>query len=129
MPPQSPLVIATGVVQRLVKEEASYHRELESQQKRIEKLEAETASGQPDEDGNREYILNQEVRTEPKKKALQRLDGQIPNITKLQRQALEETRRVLPSMKKKISEAVARLDGLLVSYYLPTWRILMLMLI
>jgi tubulin-specific chaperone A len=76
MPPQSPLAVATASVQRLVKEEASYHRELESQQKRIEKLEAETASGQPDEDGNRQYILNQEVRAEPK--ALRSLDGQVP---------------------------------------------------
>lgn len=61
MAPPSPLSIATSSVTRLVKEEASYHRELESQQKRIEKIEAEAAAGKEDEDGNREYVLKQEV--------------------------------------------------------------------
>lgn len=65
MPPPTPLSIATSSVTRLVKEEASYHRELEAQQKRIEKLEAEIAEGKPDEDGNREYILKQEVSFPP----------------------------------------------------------------
>ena len=61
MPPPTPLSIATSSVTRLVKEEASYHRELESQQKRVEKLEADIAEGKPDEDGNREFVLKQEV--------------------------------------------------------------------
>ncbi|KAL1953760.1 hypothetical protein VTO42DRAFT_2291 [Malbranchea cinnamomea] len=89
MAPPSPLAVATASVNRLVKEEASYHREMESQKKRIEKLEAEIAEGIEDEDGNREYILRQE------------------------RQALEETKKVLPNLKKKISEAVANLERLL----------------
>lgn len=58
MAPPSPLSIATSSVQRLVKEEASYHRELQQQEQRIQRLEAETG---PDEDGNRQYALNQEV--------------------------------------------------------------------
>ncbi|PGH06686.1 hypothetical protein AJ79_06470 [Helicocarpus griseus UAMH5409] len=88
MAPQTPLAIATSALQRLVKEEASYHRELEQQQERIKRLEAEQPTD--DDDGNKEYILRQE------------------------RQALEETRKVLPNMKQKISEAIAKLDHLLV---------------
>ena len=60
MAPPSPLSIATSSLQRLVKEEASYHRELQQQEQRVQRLEAETG---PDEDGNREYALNQEVCT------------------------------------------------------------------
>lgn len=59
MPPTAPLAIATSSVQRLVKEEASYHRELEEQKKRVAKLESETGA---DDDGNREFLLKQEVR-------------------------------------------------------------------
>jgi tubulin-specific chaperone A len=57
MAPPSQLAIATSSVQRLVKEEASYHKELTGQEKRLEKLLAST-----DEDENREYSLKQEVR-------------------------------------------------------------------
>jgi tubulin-specific chaperone A len=56
MAPPSQLAIATSSVQRLVKEEASYHKELNSQEKRLEKLLAST-----EEDENREYSLKQEV--------------------------------------------------------------------
>ena len=40
MPAPSPLVIATSVHNRYVKEEKSYHQELEQQSARIAKLEA-----------------------------------------------------------------------------------------
>ena len=43
-------------MQRLVKEEASYHKELTGQEKRLEKLLAST-----EKDENREYSLMQEV--------------------------------------------------------------------
>jgi tubulin-specific chaperone A len=56
MPPPSPLAIATSVVQRLVKEETSYHKELKSQEARLEKLVSST-----DADENKEYQLKQEV--------------------------------------------------------------------
>lgn len=55
MPPPSKLAVATSSLVRLVKEEASYHKEMEQQQARIKKLEAGS-----DED-NAEYILRQEV--------------------------------------------------------------------
>ncbi|KLJ06064.1 tubulin binding cofactor A [Blastomyces silverae] len=88
MAPLSPLSIATSAVRRLVKEEASYHRELKQQEERIKRLEAEQPG--EDEDGNREFMLRQE------------------------RQALEETKKVLPNMKEKILEAIAKVDHLLV---------------
>lgn len=62
MAPPTPLSIATSSVKRLVKEEASYHREVEEQTKRIQRLEAEAKeAGGEDDDGNREYMLKQEV--------------------------------------------------------------------
>ena len=57
MAPPSQLAIATGVLNRLVKEEASYHKEYEYQQSRITKLEG----GSNDDDENAEYTLRQEV--------------------------------------------------------------------
>lgn len=55
MAPPSKLTISTLAVQRLIKEEASYHKEIEQQKARIQKLEA----GSTDEDA--EYQLKQEV--------------------------------------------------------------------
>ena len=55
MAPPSQLAIATSAVKRLVKEEASYHKELEQQQARIAKL------GQGGDDENAEWTLKQEV--------------------------------------------------------------------
>lgn len=77
----SQLQIATSVLQRLVKEEASYHKELESQQKRIADLEKST----DDEDGNREFKLKQEVSQHPSPPILARFYVSP-------RQALEESR-------------------------------------
>jgi Tubulin binding cofactor A len=56
MAPPSPLAIATSVVQRLVKEETSYHKELKNQEARLEKLVNSTEA-----DENAEYQLKQEV--------------------------------------------------------------------
>jgi tubulin-specific chaperone A len=56
MPPPSQLSIATGSVTRLIKEQASYYKELEQQLARMEKITGET------EDENAEFILKQEVR-------------------------------------------------------------------
>lgn len=63
MPGPSPLSIATSSVGRLVKEEASYHQELEQQMQRVRKLEAESQNGNDDED-NREFLLKQQVGAE-----------------------------------------------------------------
>lgn len=56
MAPPSQLSIATSSLNRLVKEEASYHKELEQQQASIAKLEQGGSS-----DENAEYTLKQEV--------------------------------------------------------------------
>lgn len=62
MPPPTPLAIATSSLQRLIKEESSYHKELQQQQKRIANLE-KTQVEETDEDrGNAEFSLKQEVR-------------------------------------------------------------------
>lgn len=57
MPPPSQLAIATSVVNRLVKEEASYHQEREHQEASIAKLE----QGSGGDDDNAEFTLRQEV--------------------------------------------------------------------
>ncbi|KAK5084294.1 tubulin folding cofactor A [Lithohypha guttulata] len=82
MPP-SQLQIATSALQRLVKEEASYHKELVFQQKRIADLEKQT----DDTDRNREYILKQEKR------------------------ALEETKAVFPSLRERIANSREKLQA------------------
>ena len=53
MAPPSQLSIATSSLLRLIKEEASYHKELQEQLARIESLDKE--------DENADYILKQEV--------------------------------------------------------------------
>jgi hypothetical protein len=55
MAPPSKLAIATSSLQRLIKEEASYHKEAVQQEARIKKIEADES------DENKEYILKQEV--------------------------------------------------------------------
>lgn len=59
MPAPTQLTIATSAVNRLVKEEASYHKELEQQQARIVKLQQDGG------DENAEYQLKQEVYISP----------------------------------------------------------------
>ena len=57
MAPPSKLTVAASSVLRLVKEEASYHKEMAQQEARIKKLE------EGSEDENAEYQLKQEVRS------------------------------------------------------------------
>jgi hypothetical protein len=57
MPAPSQLAIATSVLNRLVKEEKSYHKELEQQNVKIAKLEA----GEDADNENAEFILRQQV--------------------------------------------------------------------
>lgn len=59
MAPRTPLEVNTASLLRLVKEEASYHKEYQQQSERIARLEG--ANGAADEDGNRPYVLRQEV--------------------------------------------------------------------
>ncbi|KAK4497833.1 hypothetical protein PRZ48_010487 [Zasmidium cellare] len=82
MPAPSQLAIATSALNRLVKEEASYHKELESQQARITKLEQGN-----DDDENAEFTLRQE------------------------RKALEETKVMFPQLRQKIEDAKSKLEA------------------
>ncbi|RYP74392.1 hypothetical protein DL771_003059 [Monosporascus sp. 5C6A] len=88
MPAPSPLTIATQAVNRLVKEEQYYQKELAQQTERVKKLEAEAANSKDGGGGddNAEFILKQE------------------------RKALEETKTVLLPLNEKIGEAVGRLE-------------------
>lgn len=62
MPAPSPLAITTSSVQRLLKEEASYHKELADQEKTVQALEAKFNAGStPDDDGNEAFMLKQHV--------------------------------------------------------------------
>lgn len=65
MAPPTPLAVATSSVQRLVKEEAYYHKDLASQGARIAKLEKDIAEKSADLDENADYVLKQEVCHQP----------------------------------------------------------------
>lgn len=103
MAPPSQLAIATSAVNRLVKEEASYHKELEQQQARIEKLK------QGSEDENAEWNLKQEVCY---------LDILVESHTSntVQNRALDETKAMFPQLRKRIQDALAKLEQQLVSF-------------
>jgi hypothetical protein len=62
MPAPSQLAIATSSLQRLAKEESSYHKELQMQQKSIERLEKDQTEETEEDRGNHEFQLKQEVR-------------------------------------------------------------------
>ncbi|KAI4814766.1 hypothetical protein E4T44_10697 [Aureobasidium sp. EXF-8845] len=81
MAPPSQLAIATSAVNRLVKEEASYHKELEQQQARIEKLKQA-----PSDEENAEWNVKQENR------------------------ALDETKAMFPELRNRIQESLAKLE-------------------
>ncbi|GAO14006.1 hypothetical protein UVI_02035590 [Ustilaginoidea virens] len=59
MPAPSQLAIASGSVTRLLKEEASYHTELGSQEAEIARLEESVQKGDNDDDGNAAFMLKQ----------------------------------------------------------------------
>ncbi|KAL7798555.1 tubulin binding cofactor A [Trichoderma ceciliae] len=88
MPPPSPLAIATGAVNRLLKEEASYHKEQKEQEANAKAQEEKIKSGQEDEDGNATYILKQ------------------------QRLVVEQTKAVFGPLRDRIAKAVEKLEDL-----------------
>ncbi|OTB05936.1 hypothetical protein M426DRAFT_319321 [Hypoxylon sp. CI-4A] len=86
MPAPSPLTIATQSVQRLVKEEKYYRKELTQQSERVKKLEAELKNGGEGTDNNAAFVLKQEQK------------------------AADETRAVFVPLNERITEAVQRLE-------------------
>lgn len=132
MPP-SQLQIATSALQRLVKEEASYHKEQESQEQRIAKLEKST----DDPDGNRDFILKQEVRWDVhdtfslslwrglnpglldgwmRQRTIHRLANFAPPFLFFQKKALDETKAVFPNLRDRIANAREKLQAQLVRF-------------
>ncbi|KAG9238690.1 tubulin binding cofactor A [Amylocarpus encephaloides] len=93
MPPPSAIAIATSSVNRLVKDEASYHKELQNQEARVAKLLASTM-----EDENAEYQLKQE-----------NIAWTKANST-MERTAIEETRAIFPPLRQRIDDAVYKLQ-------------------
>ncbi|KAI0863754.1 tubulin binding cofactor A [Xylaria cubensis] len=85
MPAPSPLTIATQSVQRLVKEDSYYRKELAQQSERVQKLEADLKTSS-ESDGNAPFVLKQEQK------------------------AVEETRAVFVPLRERIVEAVQRLE-------------------
>ncbi|PSN67588.1 tubulin binding cofactor A [Corynespora cassiicola Philippines] len=83
MAPPSDLRKQTQVLQRLVKEVAFHRKDLKTQEERVAKLKAN-----PD-DENAEFMLKQ------------------------QRQAIEETKRVIPAVQEKVTQAIEDLESLL----------------
>lgn len=70
MPPPSPLAIATSSVRRLLKEEASYHKELEDEEVKVKDLEEKIQNGEAGDDENNDYLLRQLVREPPLRQTL-----------------------------------------------------------
>ncbi|KAI1356377.1 tubulin binding cofactor A [Xylaria sp. FL0043] len=83
MPAPSPLTIATQSVQRLVKEDSYYRKELAQQTERVKKLEADMKTSS---DENAAFILKQEQK------------------------AVGETQAVFAPLRERIAEAVSRLE-------------------
>ncbi|CZT47873.1 related to beta-tubulin binding protein [Rhynchosporium secalis] len=81
MSPPSSLAIATSSLQRLVKEEVSYEKELQVQETRLEKILAAK-----DDDENADYKLKQE------------------------RAAIQETKNVFPPLRQRIKDALQKLE-------------------
>ncbi|KAI4149866.1 MAG: hypothetical protein LQ340_004392 [Diploschistes diacapsis] len=79
MPP-SQVSIAVSSLNRLVKEEKSYHKELEQQQARVTKLE------QSQGDENSEYMIKQE------------------------RRGIDETKKLFPELRSKIKAGIINLE-------------------
>jgi tubulin-specific chaperone A len=108
MPPPSQLAIATSSVQRLVKEEASYHKELTQQQTRLDKLLASKDEGE-----NAEFQLKQEASPRSYYVPLESILV-IPDLSKLisypQHAAIEETKAVFPPLRLRISDALQKLE-------------------
>ncbi|TQV97216.1 tubulin-specific chaperone Rbl2 [Cordyceps javanica] len=86
MPAPSALAITTSSVQRLLKEEASYHKELSEQEKTVQGLEENLKAASADEDGNEAFMLKQ------------------------QQTAIEQTKAVFGPLKQRIADAVAKLE-------------------
>lgn len=101
MPP-SQVSIAVSSLNRLVKEEKSYHKELEQQQARVTKLE------QSQGDENSEYMIKQEVRNI----IYQKRPSSRAHFVK--RRGIDETKKLFPELRSKIKAGIINLEQQLV---------------
>ncbi|KAK5137988.1 hypothetical protein LTR08_005785 [Meristemomyces frigidus] len=105
MPPPSRLAIATSVVNRLVKEEKSYHKELEHQQASIDKLE------QGGGDENADFQMRQEASMDETRAMFPQLKQKIQDALARLEQQLEQDKgpgdQSTPEDITKAKEAVA----------------------
>lgn len=110
----SQLAIATSVLNRLIKEEKSYHKELEQQNVKIAKLEA----GEDADNENAEFILRQQVsevadQTISVSFLRSRKSARCAHhilILATQKQAVEQTKAVFPGLNQKILDALSKLE-------------------
>ncbi|KAH6898569.1 tubulin binding cofactor A [Thelonectria olida] len=86
MPPPSQLAIATSSVNRLLKDVASYHKELVEQEGQVRALEEKIKNGQNDDDGNASFMLKQ------------------------QKTAVEQTKAVFSTLQDRIEAAASKLE-------------------
>ncbi len=107
MAPPSRLAVATSSLQRLLKEESSYYKEVAQQEAHIKQLEQEPSDG----DENAEFQLKQEV-------LLQRIASPLcqasSGLIYVQRQAVQETKNIFPSIRQGILDGATKLEQLLV---------------
>lgn len=115
MPPPSHLAIATSSVKRLLKEEASYYKELAQQEAQIKALKEKIESGQGIEDDNGDFMLKQQVRAPLiSLSLLSRLASQLNKdrvLTEMtQETAVEQTKAVFGPLRERLDAAVAKLE-------------------
>ncbi|KAL5320336.1 hypothetical protein ACEPPN_011137 [Leptodophora sp. 'Broadleaf-Isolate-01'] len=100
MAPPTPLAIATSSLQRLVKEEISYEKELKGQEARLEKIIATK-----DQDENADYQLKQELWS-----GNEVIEQNITAQDYPARAAIQETKNVFPPLRERIKDALQRLQ-------------------
>jgi tubulin-specific chaperone A len=97
MPPPSPLKIKTSSVIRLIKEEQSYHKELASQQAKVEKM----------EDDNEDFY---DIKKQ--KEVLVETEKMIPEVQKRLRDAVEILELELETIDEETEEKAQALKAM-----------------
>ena len=116
MPAPSRLSIATSAVNRLLKEEITYRKELSSQEERLRQMQETN-----DNDENREFNLNQEVWYHYP--AWSSKEGKKPTdvfffsflFWKKKKTSIEETKAVFGPLRERLVASTEKLESILVS--------------
>ncbi|KHO00028.1 Tubulin binding cofactor A [Metarhizium album ARSEF 1941] len=113
MAPPSQLAIAASAVTRLLKEEASYHKELADQEAQVKRLEESVQNGgNGGDDGNAEFMLKQNSRRHAitRDMSLGLYLGRKANGSFVQKTAVEQTKAVFGPLRDRIAAAVTKLE-------------------